>query len=72
MPRYFFHVRVRDELIIDREGLELPSFEFARDECYKAIREIMSEEKWLEDFVDCEFHIVDELGRTLAVIPFDS
>ena len=27
MPRYFFHVRDGDELILDHEGLELPDLE---------------------------------------------
>jgi hypothetical protein len=68
--RYFFHVRVDGKLLEDSEGLELPSLESARDECSKAIRDVLAEEKWPEALADSEFHIVDELGRTVLVVPF--
>ena len=42
MPRYFFHVRDGDELILDHEGLELPDPEVL-DECRSVVREVPSE-----------------------------
>lgn len=32
MPRYFFHIRDHDRLIVDEEGLEFPDMERARAE----------------------------------------
>jgi hypothetical protein len=43
MPRYHFHVREFGRLVIDPEGLNLPTVSAARDEAVKAAREIMSE-----------------------------
>ena len=72
MPRYFFNVRRCDELIEDREGIELLGPDSIRDQCAKAIKETMAEEKWREATTDSEFQIVDELGRTVAIVPFRS
>jgi hypothetical protein len=71
MPKYFFHVRIDGALIEDADGLELPDADSIRNRCAEAINEIVAEEKW-RGATDCEFQIVDELGRTIAVVPFRS
>lgn len=72
MPMYFFHVRIAGELIEDPDGLHLSNANSIRDECGSALREILAEEKRYEASDDAELVIVDELGRTVAVVPFRS
>ena len=68
MPRYFFHIRNGGDLIEDYDGLELPDVAAARDECSKAMREILAEKEWQAVPLECEFIIVDDLGLTVAVV----
>jgi hypothetical protein len=70
MPRYFFHIRNGGDLIEDSDGLELTDPATARDECSKAMKEILLENEWQALMGECQFEIVDELGRTIAVLPF--
>jgi hypothetical protein len=71
MPRYFFHVRDRDGSIEDKKGVEIPDFEAALSECRRVIREVLSEHEWGGEVCPHrEFHIVDELGQTILVVPF--
>jgi hypothetical protein len=71
MPRYFFHVRDRENLIEDQEGVELPDMEAARDQFQRAIRAVLDEEEWQDDVsFESELHVVDESGRTVLVTPF--
>lgn len=42
MPRYFFHIRYRDGLVLDPEGVEFPSIDFAREEAISSAREILA------------------------------
>ena len=72
MPSYFFHVRIGGALIEDPDGLQLSNANSIRDECRRAVREILAEEKGYEASDDVELVIVDELGRTVAVVPFRS
>ena len=69
MPRYFFHIRNGGDLIKDCDGLDLPEVAAARDECSKAIREILAEKDWQAVQSECEFVIVDDRGLTVAVVP---
>ena len=70
MPRYFFHVRDGDELILDHEGLELPDPEVL-DECRSVVREVLHEDEHRAELVaGRQFEIVDELGRLVVTIPF--
>jgi hypothetical protein len=71
MPRYFFHVRDGDELIPDPEGVELPNFDSAADECRRIVREVMSAEPFRSELeADRQFEITDEQGRLALLIPF--
>lgn len=71
MPRYFFHIRDGIDLLTDRNGIELPEASLAIDECCRLIREVLEEEEWEEEISsDRSFLIMDERGRTVAVLPF--
>jgi len=72
MPRYFFHVRDGDELILlDREGLELPNHEFVPSACQSLVREVLDEDQSRAELLDDrQFEIVDEQGRLVLNIPF--
>jgi hypothetical protein len=71
MPRYFFHVRDGDDLILDREGLELPDLDSALEECRSLVRTVLNEDQHRAILSPGrQFEIVDELGRLVLVIPF--
>jgi Domain of unknown function (DUF6894) len=73
VPRYFFHVRVNGELIMDSDGLELSDSYRARDECSRAVRQLIDEDEGSElTPPEFEFYVVDDAGRIVAVIPFHS
>jgi hypothetical protein len=69
MPLYFFHVRTNGELIEDTDGVELSDAKSIRDGCLQALGEITAEEEWDAIPAGSEFIIVDELGKTIAVVP---
>lgn len=76
MPRYFFNVRIASGLVEDVVGLEITDPRFALPECRRAISEAVEEEEEDEDgwpeyepgVIDVE--VVDEIGRTILVVPF--
>ena len=72
MPRYFFHVRDGDELILlDREGLELPNHEFVPSACQSMVRELLNEDQYRAELLPGrQFEIVDEQGHLVLIIPF--
>jgi hypothetical protein len=71
MPRYFFHIRDRGRMIADEEGIDLPDMETEKDECQKAIRSVLEDDEWRKDLSpNAELHVVDELGRTVLIVPF--
>jgi hypothetical protein len=71
MPSYYFHIRDKGELVLDPDGLELPDIASARDACRKIVRAVLDEQKWQDEVeTDRQFEIVDELGRTVLVVPF--
>lgn len=43
MPKYFLHLRERDELVRDVEGAKFDDLNAARDEARNAIRDIVAE-----------------------------
>jgi len=71
MPRYYFHIRRHEDVIEDREGVELPSDREAMDEAIKAAREMLSERILKGETVDGdEFDVRDETGTELFSIRF--
>jgi hypothetical protein len=69
MGRFYFHVRVGDQLIRDEEGIDLPDFSAARREAIESARELLADAikagrpEILEAFV-----IVDEGGREIDAV----
>jgi hypothetical protein len=74
MPKYYFHVRDRGEIINDPEGLILPDLVTAHDQCRMIVREVLEvleEQKWRDGFAtNPQFEIVNESGSTVLVVPF--
>lgn len=69
MPRYFLHLRERDELVRDLEGAEFVDLDVARDEACQAIRDIVAEhiatgEKLMLRTVE----ICDDQGKHVATV----
>ncbi len=67
MPLFFFHLRDRDYLHEDSEGVELPDIHAALEEAARAIRELAAEPS--EIYYGLEFEIADSSGRVILRVP---
>jgi hypothetical protein len=71
MSRFYFHIRLGDEIVIDQEGSDLPDPVAAREEALAAARQILADairsgnEATPEAFV-----IADGEGSELETVPF--
>ncbi len=71
MPRYFFHLKYGNRMVVDQEGLYLHNLADARADVVESIRQILSEPDIEYDDVDGQkLEISDEAGETLLVVPF--
>jgi len=72
MGRFFFHLRQGGRLIVDEEGLELPSLDRAKREALVGAKEVLAEAiKLGRPRVPEEAIVVaDEEGRTLYELTF--
>jgi hypothetical protein len=66
MPLYFFHIRDRDDLHEDEEGVDLPDLQAVLEEALRADRELAVESAGLYGL---EFEITDSSGRTVLKVP---
>ncbi len=67
MPRYFFHLRHQDDLLVeDHEGMDLPDLQAALDEALRADRELSTDPAGVYGL---EFEITDSSGKTLLKVP---
>jgi hypothetical protein len=65
MSRYFFHIRDRDALVVDEEGIELASLEMAREEAAKSVRDLRSEADFAGENID---HQIIEVADGKGVV----
>ncbi|MDI6028684.1 hypothetical protein QBK99_21145 [Corticibacterium sp. UT-5YL-CI-8] len=71
MPRYFFHLVKRTEVLRDDEGSELPDLEQARLEALNDARHLMAEAiRSGKDISSRSVQICDEAGNILLLLPF--
>ena len=69
MRRFYFHVRMGDELIPDEEGRDLPDLSAALREAQLAARELLADAiKAGKDHVPDAFVIADEAGRSVGTV----
>lgn len=70
--RYYFHIRVEGELILDNEGIELKTDELARKEAIRAAAELMREYPQSgKEIRPQSISVADETGRELFVVPIN-
>jgi len=73
MHSYYFNIRCADgSELEDPDGLELPDLDAARDECRKLIAAVVHEETRATESEGNAFHVVDEVGRNVLVVPFSA
>ena len=73
MPVFYFHIRNKTELVLDREGVEMPGLDAALEEAKIAAREILAERIRCGDVVNGhQFEVHDETGGKLFTLPFRS
>ncbi len=72
MTRYRLHIHCDDCIAEDREGLDRPSIENAKEEAVKGIRSILCEEL-MEGKLDLRGHIdvADETGAVVETVHFE-
>jgi hypothetical protein len=71
MPHFFFHVRDRDDLTKDVEGVDLPDLEAARAEARASARDMLAERIDSDGTLgNQQFEICDDAGQLLATVPF--
>lgn len=71
MPRYFFHIRDHDRMILDDEGLELASVSDAIREARNELEEMVIDSARDGDNISHQvMEVTDHTGRVLASIPF--
>ena len=71
MGRYYFHVRVGDQVIVDREGSNFSDLAAARLEALAAARHILADAiRSGKDDTPEGFVIADGEGRELETVPF--
>jgi hypothetical protein len=66
MPRYHFNIRQKSELVLDKEGEELPDATSAEFEARMAAREIICEALKAGEAIDGrEIEVIDESGTVI-------
>lgn len=69
MPRYFFHIRERDQFVQDDEGMVFDDLASAKNEAQESCRELVIERlKDRQKFSGLKVLIADANGNTLAVV----
>ncbi|UYY59798.1 DUF6894 family protein [Sphingomonas sp. S2-65] len=70
MHRFYFHLHQCGASYPDAEGIELPSFEAALEEAFRAARSLMAKQVESSPLrSDCRIEIVDRYGILLATVP---
>jgi hypothetical protein len=72
VPKYFFHVYDGDQPVVqDSEGIELPNESEIERASSRMLKEVLGEPEFVETRgAGKSFHVVDESGRIIAIIPF--
>jgi hypothetical protein len=68
MPRYFFHLRSKNLLVEDLEGMDLPNLHAALQEVTRANREIAADGTGVDGLA---FEVATREGRVLLKVPVE-
>jgi hypothetical protein len=72
MPRFFVHIKERDHLLLDEDGVDLPTVEDARAQALGAARQLWTDAIRGGTDVDVDgFVITDETGREVVTVPIE-
>lgn len=70
MGRFFFHLRLDDQVIADQDGQDLPDAAAARQEALASARQIMADAiRSGNENIPEAFVIADSEGRELETVP---
>jgi hypothetical protein len=71
MRRFYFHIRIGEQVLVDEEGTHLPDTNAARQEALTAARHILADaiRSGNEDIPEA-FVIADSEGCELEILPF--
>lgn len=66
--RFFFHLRHRDQVVVDRIGVELPSALVASERTRRALRDLAWEDgDWEVEWQGWTLEVVDSSGQLLMM-----
>jgi hypothetical protein len=68
--KYHFHVRIKGDLELDSEGIELSCQCEARSVIVECLREFFCEPRADLPVNDCHFEVIDEFGALVMTVPF--
>ena len=70
MPRYFFNVRIRDDLIPDPKGEELRDPDHAWEVARAMIRQLVAEQGDQPNLLSASLEVTDATGGVVLEFPF--
>lgn len=70
MPRYFFHTRIGETLILDPEGAELQDPDHAWRVARATIRQLLADEGESPDLLTASLEVTDAEGEIVLEFPF--
>jgi hypothetical protein len=72
LPRLFFHIQKRDQIVADDEGQQFPNLDDARIDAIASIRDIVAERVRTGKNLAAgdSLQVADEAGNVLLTIPF--
>ncbi len=69
MPRYYLHLRERDGMIADQDGIDFPDLQAAMADAKQSIREMVAERIASAEELDIRsIQICDETGRDVGTV----
>jgi hypothetical protein len=70
MPRYFFNIRIGDELISDTKGAGLRDPDHAWEVGRSMILDILRDQRGQPHLLTAALEVTDEAGETILELPF--
>ncbi len=70
MPRYFFNIRIGDELISDTKGAELRDPDHAWEVARAMILDILRDQRGQPNLLAAALEVTDEAGEGVLELPF--
>lgn len=72
MPRFFFDIRQKDNVLADTEGIELPDLRTAEREALISLRQLLADLLRGSGPIEVQqIEVLDAAGQTLAIVQLE-